>query len=553
MSFRTRAFLVLLLAVLVPLGVLAVGVRRELSGLVQREHAERTDAAERAIHEALDRAAAGIEARITRVASDLEEDTRFRLAVEQRDPAARAWLLDHAADAMRSAGLDLLQVQDAGGTILTSGHFRNEYDRSGLPAAAGLAGHDIFLLRVRTPGGSLLGLARVHPFTVAGDEFTVIGGEALDSARLAAVSRDPDLEARLSLDGAPPADATVASVTLPLVDATGARLVTDSAGLFLTLRSDRLGALQRRLDRWFLVVVAGTVGLALLLAAWLAARISAPIRALSEKTAALDLERLDQDFASERSDEIGTLSNLLDAMTRRLRASSARLREAERRAAVGDLSRQVNHDIRNGLAPIRHVVRHLSEVAQRSPTELPSIFAERRGTLESSVAYLENLAANYARLAPGTGRGATDVGELLGEIARSLSSDHVTVTATVAPDTPRAAADAVTLRRIVENLAVNGVESIEGAGGTVAISGERSPAGGVRIMVVDSGRGMTRDELERAFDDFHTTKPTGTGLGLSVVRRLVADLGGSLQVATEPGAGSRFTVDLPAHEPSSGA
>jgi signal transduction histidine kinase len=381
----------------------------------------------------------------------------------------------------------------------------------------------------------------------------VIGGEALDSARLAAISGDPDLEARLSLEGAPFADAAVASVTLPLVDATGARLVSDSAGLLLTLRSDRLGALQRRLDRWFLVVVAGTVGLALLLAAWLAARISAPIRELSEKTAALDLERLDQDFTSERSDEIGTLSNLLDAMTRRLRASSARLREAERRAAVGDLSRQVNHDIRNGLAPIRHVVRHLSEVAERSPAELPVIFAERRGTLESSVAYLENLAANYARLAPGPGRGTTDVGALLSEIARSLSSDRVTVTAAVAPDTPRAAADAVTVRRIVENLAVNGVESIEGAGGTVSISGERSPAGGVRIAVADSGRGMSREELERAFDDFHTTKPTGTGLGLSVVRRLVADLGGSLSVATEPGAGSRFTVELPADVTSPGA
>jgi signal transduction histidine kinase len=87
----------------------------------------------------------------------------------------------------------------------------------------------------------------------------------------------------------------------------------------------------------------------------------------------------------------------------------------------------------------------------------------------------------------------------------------------------------------------------------VTISGERSPAGGIRIAVADSGRGMSREELERAFDDFHTTKPTGTGLGLSVVRRLVADLGGSLQVTTEPGAGSRFTVELPAHDTSAGA
>jgi signal transduction histidine kinase len=55
---------------------------------------------------------------------------------------------------------------------------------------------------------------------------------------------------------------------------------------------------------------------------------------------------------------------------------------------------------------------------------------------------------------------------------------------------------------------------------------------------------MTREQLDRAFDDFHTTKPGGTGLGLSVVRRLVADIGGSLRVATEPGTGTRFTIEL---------
>jgi two-component system sensor histidine kinase HydH len=57
---------------------------------------------------------------------------------------------------------------------------------------------------------------------------------------------------------------------------------------------------------------------------------------------------------------------------------------------------------------------------------------------------------------------------------------------------------------------------------------------------------MTRAELDHAFDDFFTTKAGGTGLGLSVVRRLVADLSGTLRVQTEPGTGSRFIVELPA-------
>jgi signal transduction histidine kinase len=69
---------------------------------------------------------------------------------------------------------------------------------------------------------------------------------------------------------------------------------------------------------------------------------------------------------------------------------------------------------------------------------------------------------------------------------------------------------------------------------------------GVRITVADTGPGMTQSELDRAFDDFYTTKPGGTGLGLSIVRRLILDLNGTLRVETEPGAGTRVIIELPA-------
>ena len=66
----------------------------------------------------------------------------------------------------------------------------------------------------------------------------------------------------------------------------------------------------------------------------------------------------------------------------------ARLRVAERAAATGDLARQINHDVKNGLAPIRNVLRHLSQVSEREPHILASIYAERRETLESRVGEL---------------------------------------------------------------------------------------------------------------------------------------------------------------------
>jgi signal transduction histidine kinase len=68
----------------------------------------------------------------------------------------------------------------------------------------------------------------------------------------------------------------------------------------------------------------------------------------------------------------------------------------------------------------------------------------------------------------------------------------------------------------------------------------------VGIEVADDGPGIPTTELDRIFEDFYTTRPGGTGLGLSVVRRLVTDLGGHLRVESRVGEGSRFVVELPA-------
>ena len=540
-----------------PLGILALGVRAEMGRIVAREHAHRLAAATGIIEGDLAREHRRTTERLDAVAAELASDSRFRLGVNAADPAARAWLLDYAGQTMRAAGLDFLQLQDRGGRVISSGHFRNEYDRIAPRPVADSAGQGV-IVQVRTPSESMVAFGAVDSFTVAGDSYTAVGGVALDSARLATLARTPGLEIELALPGmAVDTGRAVYAMSIPFEDLTGNIAQRGTAQLTIIERTSPLGELQRRVDRWFLLALAGTLLLALMLASWLSARISRPIRELSSRTAALDLERLDQDFASDRTDEIGELSRLLGAMTQRLRSSTMRLREAERRAAIGDMSRQVNHDIKNGLVPIRHVVRHLTDVAEKQPDELADVFQERRGTLESSIRYLEDLARSYAQLGPAgeagvTGvpgrsdRMATDLGVLIREVAANLSTESVSVTAAADEDLPPVAGDPIAIRRIVENLAGNAVDSFEGRSGTVTITAERGTDGRhVRLVVADTGRGMTREELDRAFTDFATTKPGGTGLGLSVVRRLISDLGGTLRATTEPGAGSRFTVELP--------
>jgi len=199
--------------------------------------------------------------------------------------------------------------------------------------------------------------------------------------------------------------------------------------------------------------------------------------------------------------------------------------------------------------PIRNVLRHLAQTARDEPAALPRIFEERRGTLESSLEYLDTLARNYARLSPAA-RTVCDVNAVVAELVGGLDASRVTLRAEPAPALPSVSADPLVLRRILENLVTNAVDSMAGRDdGVVTVGAEAfGPPSSiqVRVTVSDTGPGMSRAELDRAFDDFHTTKEGGTGLGLSIVRRLVLDLGGALRIETAPGAGTRAIVELPA-------
>jgi signal transduction histidine kinase len=307
---------------------------------------------------------------------------------------------------------------------------------------------------------------------------------------------------------------------------------------------------------WFSAIAMLTGATALLLSVWVSSRISRPLAALAEKTAVLDLDRLDVDF-DEGTDEVGRLSRLLGDLATRLRASTARVREAERRATIGDLARQINHDIKNGLIPLRNVIRHLAHVGRDDPGALPSVLAERRPTIDSSMAYLETLATNYERLSPAPSRRDCDLNAMISNVVRGAHGpDHVEFRSVMAPNLPRIVGNPVALRRILENLTANAVDSLGPKAGVITLStelveGEGEPA--IRLTVADTGSGLTPEQAGMIFTDFYTTKPGGTGLGLSIVRRLVTDLHGRIRVESVPGEGTRMIVEIPARRSGGGA
>ena len=560
MSFRTKLLLAFAAATLVSLSLLAVGIRRQLTSRLVAQHERRVQTLSQVAIQDLARENAAISARLQSLAGSLADDNRFRLAIRGSEPD-RAYLLDWAGQAMRTTGLSMLQLQDESGRILSSGHFRNEFDRlePQLPQLLARSTDRVTLAKVRAPDGPMLVLARLDSLRVGDRRLTLVGGVAIDSSFLVRFARDSDVtvslvtpDGTISSDSGRAADATLVSAQqqLAYIGVQTDSAQTAPARIVVTHSGAELDALRADVNRLFIlaVVLAALAGLAL--AVWMSAGLSKPLAALARATSTISLEGPELELATGRDDEIGTLARRFGAMGRRLRTSAVQLRDAERRATVGEMARQVNHDIKNGLIPIRNVVQHLAEVQERQPEQLPTVFSERRATLESSIGYLDTLARNYARLTPRSERRSFDASAVAREAARSAGVDGTRVQARIAEGLPPVNGDPVVLRRILDNLLRNAIESLPSDGGSVTLEALRSPAGGVRLVISDNGRGMSEEELAHAFDDFHTTKPGGTGLGLSVVRRLTADLQADLRVDSAPGRGTTFIIDLPSRADS---
>jgi signal transduction histidine kinase len=516
--------------------------------------------------------------RLAAVRDGMADDNRFREAAVQGAPSERPYLLDYAARAMRLSGLVMLQIQNDSGRILSSGHYRNEYDRldPDLPAALAAAAGGAALLWARTPAGPMLVLARADSLRLGGQRLVLVGGVEASPPQLGHASSDGELSVSLSVppaaEGAPIVlgggrqldqygSSLVASFAFPAITMTtnGVRM-NSSARFDVTQSLSGIQVLRAAVLWWCLVAAAVAGAAALITANWLAERISRPIRLLAEQSAQIDLSSPTAGFSSDRADEIGALTRVLGAMVRRLRTTAAGLRDAERRAAVGDVARQVTHDVKNGLVPIRHVVRHLTEVQRSQPEQLAAVFAERRPTLDASIAYLADLARTYARLSPPPDASVCDINAVVEAVAAGYatpdpgtrSGTGTPIALQLDPNVPPVAAESLVMRRIIDNLVSNACDAAGSRPGAVTIATRRIGAE-VRITVTDRGCGMTPEELRRAFSDFFTTKPNGTGLGLSIVRRLARDVHGTLSVDTAPGSGTQVTLVLPCSDTATGA
>src|SRR5580765_4496423 len=201
MSLRTRLLLAFAAVMLIPIGLLAFGLRHEVIKHLSAEYQLRVDGAVEIIREDLVRESAGIAERLASLESALLNDNRFRAAVAGVE-SERVYLLDYAGTAMRLTGLSMLQIQDSDDRIISSGHFRNEHGRAepGLASALQSARGAAFVT-TRGAEREFLALARAESLAIGGRTFTIVGGVAVDDAFLARLARDRAIVVSLRYPG----------------------------------------------------------------------------------------------------------------------------------------------------------------------------------------------------------------------------------------------------------------------------------------------------------------------------------------------------------------
>jgi len=252
--------------------------------------------------------------------------------------------------------------------------------------------------------------------------------------------------------------------------------------------------------------------------------------------------------------ELSELAGAFNTMTQRLAETQRQLAQADKLASVGRLAAGVAHEINN---PLTGVLSYASLLRKRladdaeAAEDLDVIVRETvrcRGIIRGLL--------DFARPTP-PARKAMDLNEVVRRavsvVMTQLSLNQVDLSLDLAAELPVVQADGNQIQQVAVNLLLNAGDAIGDGGGTIRVITQTGAGGSVELLVKDNGRGIPPEDLPRIFEPFYTTKGNhGTGLGLAVSWGIVEAHGGALEVRSDAGQGTCFTLRIPASTESGG-
>lgn len=299
----------------------------------------------------------------------------------------------------------------------------------------------------------------------------------------------------------------------------------------------------------FIFLIAGLIAL------FITNRITGSFSVISDKMKEVNLGKMNEAIVWNRNDEIGGLVQEYNKMVAKLGESAAALAKSEREGAWREMARQVAHEIKNPLTPMKLSIQYLQKAINNNQENVKELSASVARTLVEQIDHLSKIAADFSQFANigNTNVSVFDLHEILYSL-KDLYSTYEKVQFTWHPVQGQIMleADKTQLNRLFTNLFANAVEACSDKEICLIDVTETRINGVIRICVRDNGEGIPAEVQPRIFVPNFTTKSSGTGLGLAMCKGIVEQARGRIWFETEQGRGTTFFVELPVLLPAVG-
>jgi signal transduction histidine kinase len=302
------------------------------------------------------------------------------------------------------------------------------------------------------------------------------------------------------------------------------------------------------------VVLGSVVGVfAALIGVTIARSVGRPVDEVVQAFDAIAEGRADYTFDVGSRDAMRELPAAFSRTHRALELQRRRSAAAERVAAWREVAQHLAHEVKNPLVPIRLTVENLTLARRQAPDRFPRMFDDGMRTILEEVQQLSRIVSEFSEFArlPLPAPRPTDLGPLIDRaIELHAAEPGLKIERRIDPETPVVSIDPDLVSRALKNVVANAVDAVlEGAARTgleprIEI-GVRLVEGMAEIEIADNGPGLSDESARHIFEPYFTTKPDGTGLGMTLTYRIIVDHGGTIVAENRHEGGARVVIRLP--------
>jgi signal transduction histidine kinase len=292
----------------------------------------------------------------------------------------------------------------------------------------------------------------------------------------------------------------------------------------------------------FIFLVAGIIAL------FITNRITHSFAVISDKMKMINLGSRNEAIEWKRNDELGQLVNEYNKMVSKLEESASILAKTEREGAWREMARQVAHEIKNPLTPMKLSMQYLQKSIENNAPNVKELTASVANTLIEQIDHLSQIASEFSQFAniENSNKELFDMNDTLKHALHLYAAnDHVKIIPELLKKPVMIEADKTHINRLFTNLILNAIQAVPENQLAKIVIHESMLDGHVLIRITDNGEGIDEEIRSKIFTPNFTTKTSGTGLGLAMCKRIVEQAEGQIWFETVLHEGTSFFIKFP--------